>query len=75
MMPEVDGIEATKMIRELGGRQKTVPIVALSANAVTGARELFLEAGMNDFLSKPILINELHRMLLRFVPSEKIVPK
>jgi signal transduction histidine kinase/FixJ family two-component response regulator len=73
MMPEVDGIDATKAIRKFGGYYLDLPIIALSANAVAGARELFLEAGMNDFLSKPVIINELHRILLRFVPPEKIM--
>ncbi|MCL2086718.1 MAG: ATP-binding protein [Oscillospiraceae bacterium] len=69
MMPVVDGIEATQTIRSMGG---IMPIVALSANAVSGARELFLEAGMDDFLSKPILIKELHDILLKYIPRGKI---
>jgi CheY-like chemotaxis protein len=73
MMPEVDGIAATKAIREKGGHFSEIIIIALSANAVTGAREMFIEAGMNDFLSKPIIINDLHKMILRYVPGEKII--
>jgi CheY-like chemotaxis protein len=72
MMPEIDGIDATKAIRELGGHNETVPIIALSANAVSGAKELFIEAGMNDFLSKPVIISELHWLLLEYIPHGKL---
>jgi len=74
MMPDVDGIEATKQIRKMeseGDVTKSI-IVALSANAVTGAREMFIDAGMNDFLAKPIIISDLHKILLKFIPKEKI---
>jgi signal transduction histidine kinase/CheY-like chemotaxis protein/HPt (histidine-containing phosphotransfer) domain-containing protein len=72
MMPGMDGTEATKRIRELGGDFKTLPIVALSANAVSGAYETFMEAGMNDFISKPIEALQLNAMLLKYLPPEKI---
>ena len=68
MMPEMDGIEATKIMRDMG---ITIPIVALTANAVTGAKELLLSAGMDDFLSKPIDISELYRILSTCIPAEK----
>ena len=73
MMPEIDGIEATKRIRVLDGeRFKTLPIIALSANAVSGAKEEFLKAGMNDFISKPIDPMLLNKSLLRWLPANKI---
>jgi PAS domain S-box-containing protein len=73
MMPGVDGVEAARRIRSLDKtRCKTVPIVALTANAVSGARELFLSAGMNDFISKPIDAAELNRKLEKWLPPEKI---
>jgi signal transduction histidine kinase/DNA-binding NarL/FixJ family response regulator/HPt (histidine-containing phosphotransfer) domain-containing protein len=73
MMPEMDGVEATKRIRSLDGEwYRHVPIIALSANAVQGAREMFLEAGMDDFLSKPIDGNQLNTMLIRWLPPDKI---
>jgi signal transduction histidine kinase/DNA-binding NarL/FixJ family response regulator len=50
-----------------------IPIVALSANAVSGARELFLEAGMNDFISKPIEAPALNAVLSKWLPSEKLI--
>jgi signal transduction histidine kinase/HPt (histidine-containing phosphotransfer) domain-containing protein/ActR/RegA family two-component response regulator len=74
MMPVMDGTEATRLIRALPDRRfKTMPIVALSANAVTGAHELFIESGMNDFLPKPINADEMNRMLRRWLPPEKIL--
>jgi HPt (histidine-containing phosphotransfer) domain-containing protein len=69
----MDGIEAAAHIRSLPGeRYKTLPIIALSANAVQGARELFIEAGMNDFLAKPIDADYLNRALQQWLPPEKI---
>jgi CheY-like chemotaxis protein len=73
MMPDMDGIDTTKAIRALGGRFETQLIVALSADAISGVEEMFLEAGMNDFLSKPIVINELHQILLKHLPKEKVL--
>jgi signal transduction histidine kinase/CheY-like chemotaxis protein/HPt (histidine-containing phosphotransfer) domain-containing protein len=72
MMPEVDGIEATAAIRALEGeRFRTVPIIALTANAVVGMREMFLKNGFNDFLAKPIDVSKLDEMLDRWIPKEK----
>jgi signal transduction histidine kinase/DNA-binding response OmpR family regulator len=53
-MPELDGIQATKRIRALGGPKSQVPIIALTAHALAGAREEYIAAGMNDYLSKPV---------------------
>ncbi|MDR2478398.1 MAG: response regulator [Treponema sp.] len=72
MMPEMDGIETTAAIRRLGGWMETVPIVALSANAMSGAREAFLAGGMNDFMAKPVMAEELNGMLAKWLPAEKI---
>jgi len=73
MMPVMDGIEATQKIRSLDGEYyKKVPILALSADAVTGAREIYLEAGMNDFVSKPIIYNEILVTLHKWLPKEVI---
>jgi signal transduction histidine kinase/CheY-like chemotaxis protein len=73
MMPEMDGIETTRRIRALpDGQYKDIPIIALSANAVTGARETFLAAGMNDFVSKPIDPKALNMALLKWLPSSKV---
>ena len=53
-MPEMDGISATKCIRELSIEARAIPIIALTANAMKGDREHYIKAGMNDYVSKPI---------------------
>ncbi|GHV52598.1 hypothetical protein FACS1894216_09030 [Synergistales bacterium] len=71
MMPGIDGIETVRRIRALDGEYyRKLPIVALSANAVSGAREAFIEGGMNDFISKPIRGAELNETLIRWLPAE-----
>ncbi|MCK5069384.1 MAG: response regulator, partial [Desulfocapsa sp.] len=60
-MPEMDGYEATRKIRELGHTE--VPILAMTANAMKGDRELCLEAGMNDYITKPIKRDIVFNML------------
>lgn len=72
MMPGMDGIEAAQAIRAMEGEYfQTVPIIALTANAVSGMREMFLDSGFNDFLSKPIEIAKLDAVLHRWVAKEK----
>ena len=58
-MPELDGLAATRRIRELGGAAAGIPIIALTANASQDDRRRCLEAGMNDFMAKPIDANDL----------------
>ena len=53
-MPEIDGVTATRKIRQLPGAVGDIPIIALTANAMKGDRETYLEAGMTDYESKPI---------------------
>ncbi len=73
LMPEMDGIEATKLIREIEGCDKdNLCIIALSANAVYGMEEQFLASGMDDFLAKPMDNDKLGKMLLKWLPEEKI---
>ena len=72
MMPEMDGVETVLKIRELGGKYKDVIIIALTANAVTGAREMFLENGFNDFISKPIDANKLRKIVQKYLPQDKV---
>jgi signal transduction histidine kinase/ActR/RegA family two-component response regulator/HPt (histidine-containing phosphotransfer) domain-containing protein len=72
MMPDMDGIETTDAIRALWGeRFKSLPIVALTANAVMGMREMFIEKGFNDFLAKPIDVAKMDEILFRWIPKEK----
>ncbi|MDR1193851.1 MAG: response regulator [Peptococcaceae bacterium] len=72
MMPDMDGVETTALIRQLpGDRFKNLPIVALTANVVGDVREMFLRSGLNDFLSKPIRLREVERVLRQWLPRDK----
>jgi signal transduction histidine kinase/FixJ family two-component response regulator/HPt (histidine-containing phosphotransfer) domain-containing protein len=69
MMPEMDGIEAARIIRNEIGTEyaRTVPVIALTANAVAGNREIFLASGFNDYISKPIDIKRLDTVLNQWI--------
>jgi signal transduction histidine kinase/ActR/RegA family two-component response regulator len=69
MMPEMDGVEATKMIRLVGGYCRSVPIVALTANAINGAEEMFMKNQFDDFLPKPLEFSALNRCLRQWLPE------
>jgi signal transduction histidine kinase/FixJ family two-component response regulator/HPt (histidine-containing phosphotransfer) domain-containing protein len=72
MMPGMNGIEAARAIRALGTEYaQTVPIVALTANAVVENVDVFLRNGINDFLAKPIDIQKLNEILEKWIPGEK----
>ncbi|MDR1163447.1 MAG: response regulator [Candidatus Accumulibacter sp.] len=72
MMPEMDGIEVTNRIRVLDeSRFGEMPIIALTANAVSGMKEMFLRSGMSDFLTKPIDVAKLDTILNKWLPSGK----
>jgi len=73
MMPEMDGIEAVQEIRKLGGKYENLIIIALTANAVSGAREMFLENRFSDFISKPINMSELQEIIKKYLPPEKVL--
>lgn len=74
MMPEIDGIEATKHIRAMeDDYYKLVPIVALTANAVMGVREMFLTSGFTDFLPKPVVVKALEGVLQSMLPPHMLV--
>ena len=73
MMPEMDGVETTKIIRNQNGEYfRSLPIIALTANAVNGAREMFISSGMNDFLAKPIEVEMLDKILRNYLPKRCI---
>jgi CheY-like chemotaxis protein len=65
-MPEMDGISATAAIRGFDGSQRSVPIIALTGNALVGQRESCLAAGMNDYLSKPFDAPDFHAVIDRW---------
>jgi CheY-like chemotaxis protein len=72
MMPQMDGVEAMKRIRSAAERDgKKVAIVALTANAVSGAKEMFLREGFDGFISKPIIISDFERVMQRVVTEGK----
>jgi signal transduction histidine kinase/CheY-like chemotaxis protein/HPt (histidine-containing phosphotransfer) domain-containing protein len=72
MMPGMDGVEAVTKIRAMENEYyKKLPIIALTANAVSGMREMFLNLGFNDFLSKPIEIVKLNELITKWTPNEK----
>ena len=74
MMPEMDGVETTRLIRDMeGDYYKKLPIIALTANAVNGVREMFIESGLNDFIAKPIELSALDRVLKTWLPNEYIL--
>ncbi|MDR2932767.1 MAG: response regulator [Oscillospiraceae bacterium] len=73
MMPDMDGVETTQKIRDGDNANNDTPIVALTANAVTGMKDFFLECRMNDFISKPIDIEEMDRILKTWIPEDKII--
>ncbi len=74
MMPVMDGIETTKRLRQLEDKYyHTVPIIALTANALMDAREKFAKAGMDDFVAKPIEMKEICKCIRRWLPEELVV--
>ena len=76
MMPEMDGIEATRRIRAIGeDYYRQVPIIALTANALIGMKEMFLSSGFNDYLSKPVEVSKLDEILAAWIPAEKQITR
>lgn len=73
MMPAMDGVETTRVIRRMLGAKGKLPIIALTANAVDGTREMFIREGMDDFVAKPIELKVITAKLKRWLPAEKII--
>jgi CheY-like chemotaxis protein len=74
MMPGMDGVEATSVIRAIDPRSeyyRSLPIIALTANAISGQREMFLKNGLSDFIAKPIDLQRLDSILQKWLPKEK----
>lgn len=72
MMPKMDGVEAMNIIREKFPAYKSVPIIAITANAVEEARDLLLNEGMDDFLAKPVKGSDIEAIMRKWLPKEKI---
>ena len=73
MMPGMDGIETMKRLKSMEDNlSKAAPVVALTANAIVGVREMYLSEGFDDYLSKPIESEKLEKMIKNFLPAEKI---
>lgn len=73
MMPDLDGIETLhRILQDEDNPCQTSPFIALTANAIVGAKEMYLSEGFHDFLSKPIDPDELEKMIMEKLPEEKI---
>ena len=66
-MPEMDGYMTTRLIRQLPEPHCNIPIIALTADAMKGDKEKCLEAGMNDYISKPFKLEEIENALKRYM--------
>ncbi|MCR4922448.1 MAG: response regulator [Lachnospiraceae bacterium] len=75
MMPQMDGIETLKALKEKKLLKKDTAVIALTANAVSGARDNYINLGFDDYLSKPIDVARLERKLADWLPEDKIVWK
>ena len=71
MMPDMDGIETLKALREKG-LPESVPVIALTAEALSGSEEKFLAAGFTSYLSKPVSWHDLEKTLISLLPSDKV---
>lgn len=72
MMPEPDGIETFHILKEEGNPNRDTKVIALTANALAGVREEYLNEGFTDYLSKPIEAGKLEKLLQKHLPKEKI---
>ena len=70
MMPKMDGIETLAKIKEEHLKAEGMTIIALTANAVVGAKEIYLQAGFDDYLSKPIEVDRLEKKLAKYLPKD-----
>lgn len=72
IMPDMDGVETLNRIRELDSDNRNVPVIALTANALTGADTFYYDAGFCAYLTKPVKVNELEKSLLKHLPAELV---
>ncbi len=72
-MPKMDGIETLKIMKsEEDNLNRSTPVISLTANAVSGAREQYIEAGFIDYLTKPIVSEKLESLMISYLPKEKV---
>jgi len=67
MMPKMDGIETTREIRKLGPEYEKLPIIAQTANAVHGIKDMYMANGFNGFIPKPIGMKELDEVIIEWI--------
>ena len=73
MMPEMDGIETLRTIKNMYNHKcQDTPVIALTANAIVGVREMYIREGFSDYLSKPVEGSDLEEMLKKYIPAEKM---
>jgi len=74
MMPDLDGIEVLKLIKEMSEtRKQLTPVIMLTANAIMGAKEEYLQKGFDDYLSKPIQKEKLFKLIKQYLPEELFI--
>ena len=74
MMPQMDGIETLHRLKEIKNSPcKETPVIALTANAILGAKDMYLKEGFHDYLSKPIEGSQLEKILRKYLPEEKVL--
>ncbi|MDD7177119.1 MAG: cache domain-containing protein [Lachnospiraceae bacterium] len=71
MMPEMDGIETMKALKKGGSLPAATKIIVMTANAIAGAKDQYLEAGFDDYLSKPVAVDALEKTLVEYLPEGK----
>ena len=73
MMPEMDGIETLEKMKKLSDNlNEDTPVISLTANAISGAREQYIAAGFKDYLTKPVNCDQLEALIVKYLPPEKI---
>lgn len=69
-MPNMDGVETLQRMRELGEKYSNIPVIALTANVLSGTREKYQNMGFDDFLEKPINVDRMEEMMMSYIPKE-----
>lgn len=75
MMPGMDGVETLQQMKAQNGACQDTPVIVLTANAVAGVKDFYLEQGFDDYMSKPVSGRELEQMLLRYLPEELVIKR